>query len=86
MNMDCMALLNTTISALPVIGALLLIPQTSLRKCSGMIGMFLIVWGFMGNAAFINYKFQPIGLLASLAPLLVGVILSGIVAYKLRFL
>jgi hypothetical protein len=81
-----MALLNTSIAALPVIGALLLIPQESLRKYSGMIGMFLIVWGFMGNAAFINYKFQPIALLDSLAPLIIGVILSSIVAYKLRFL
>ena len=84
MSISCKILISVIIAALPVIAALLLIPKSVLAKTRGKIAMYLIFWGFMGNAAWISYQFQPADWGGWIAPLIIGVALTAYVAIRYR--
>jgi len=70
------------IAALPVIAALMLIPSRVLAKRSGKMATYLIYFGFMGNAAWISYQYQPADFWGWIVPLILGVVFIVYVEIK----
>ena len=87
MNADYGIIISAIIALLPMMGALLLIPESMLAKIRGKIAVFLIFWGFAGSVSWVSYQFKPMDYGGWIIPLVValGLTLYILIKKRLRF-
>ena len=65
-------------------GALLIIPPKSIKNIGQMVGMCLVVWGFMLGAALFNYQFYQFQLVNLITSFILSVILTVLALLRLK--
>ena len=77
-------LITIFLAALPVIAALMLIPDRVFATRRGKMAVYLIYWGFMGGAAWTSYQLQPTDWGGWLVPIILGIVFTIYVEIKYR--